>query len=196
MKLSLAALAFLALALSACERPPASAYFDRGGPESLIDVSSEVVNLTIHSDQELNELSEWINRDQPTRAELYCTDGDPMCEEAKQVLDLYGVPTLMVPSGEQAVTLLYERILARDCEQRFIDNNDNLYNLNHASFGCSVAANTVQHVSNKQQFVNPNLMDYPGAEKAVQAFDNYRKPPEVREPLSVENSLTGAASSQ
>jgi hypothetical protein len=195
VKYSLTVLAILSLALTSCTRPPASAYFDRGGPESLIDVSSEVVNLTVHSDEELNELSEWINRDQPTRAELYCMDGDPMCEEAKQVLDLYGVPTLLVPSGEQAVTLLYERILARDCEQRFIDNNDNAYNLNHPSFGCSVAANTVQHVSNKQQFVNPNLMDYPGAEKGVQAYENYRLPPEVRAPLSVDNSLTGASSS-
>lgn len=180
------------LALAACDRPPASAYFDRGSPESLIDVSSEVVNLTIHSDSELNDLSNWINRDQPTRAELYCQDGDPMCEEAKQVLDLYGVPTLIVPSSEQTATLIYERILARDCEQRFIDNS-NLYNLNHSTFGCSIAANVVQHVSNKQQFVNPNLMDYPNARKGVQAFDKYMTPSEVAEPLSVDNSLTNRA---
>ncbi|MFZ4124442.1 MAG: hypothetical protein ACOYJ2_00020 [Rickettsiales bacterium] len=195
MRAILAALALMTLTVSACERPTPQAYFNRGGPESLIDVSSEVVNLTIQSDSELNDLSDWINRDQPTRAELYCTDGDPMCEEAKQVLDLYGVPTLLVPSGEQTVTLVYERILARDCEQRFIDN-DNPYNLNHASFGCSIAANIVQHVPNKQQFVNPNLMDYPSAEKGVQAYENYRKPPEVRAPLSIDNSLTSAAGSQ
>lgn len=188
------AMCSLLLVLTACNRPPASAYFDRGAPESLIDVSSEVVNLGLHSDSELNDLSNWINRDQPTRAELYCQDGDPMCEEAKQVLDLYGVPTMVVPSGEQTATLVYERILARDCEQRFIDNS-NTYNLNHSTFGCSVAANMVQHVSNKQQFVNPNLMDYPNASKGVQAFDNYMTPPEVPEPLSVDNSLTGAASS-
>lgn len=194
MKITLAALALLALALSACERPAPSAYFARGGPESLIDVSSEVVNLTIHSDTELNELSHWINEDQPTRAELYCTDGDPMCEDAKQVLDLYGVPTLSVPSGDQTVTLVYERILARDCEQRFIDK-DNMYNLNHPAFGCSIAGNMVQHVSNKQQLVNPNLMDYPRSEKGVQAYEKYLTPPAAAAPLSVSNSLTGAASS-
>lgn len=191
----LTAFALIVLTLSACTRPSPQAYFNRGGPESLIDVSSEIVNLTVQNDSELNELSSWINRDQPTRAELYCTDGDPMCEEAKQVLDLYGVPTLLVPSGGQTVTLVYERILARDCEQRFIDN-DNPYNLHHASFGCSVAANIVQHVPNKQQFVNPNLTDYPGAEKGVQAYENYLRPPEVGAPLSVDNSLTDAASSQ
>ena len=194
MRMKLAALAVLVLSLAACERPPASAYFDRGGPESLIDVSSEVVNLTIHDDEELNELSNWINQDQPTRAEIYCLEGEPMCEEAKQVLDLYGVPTLVVQAGEQTVTLVYERILARDCEQRFTDTS-NLYHLNHTSFGCAIAGNVVQHVSNKQQLVNPNLMDYPRSEKGVQAYENYRKPPAVSEPLSVENSLTGAASS-
>lgn len=194
MRYMITALALAALTLSACQRPPASAYFNRGTPESLIDVSSEVVNLSLHSDQELNELSGWINRDQPTRAELYCMDGDPMCEEAKQVLDLYGVPTLLVPSGEQTATLIYERILARDCNQRFLDN-DNVYNLNHSSYGCSVAANMVQHVSNKQQFVSPNLMDHPNASKGVQAYEKFMAPPAVSEPLSVTNSLTGAARS-
>jgi hypothetical protein len=194
MRFTLISLAFIALALTACERPPAGAYFNRGGPEALIDVSSEVVNLTVHNDEELNDLSNWIDKDQPTRAELYCMDGDPMCEEAKQVLDLYGVPTLLVPAGDQTVTLVYERVLARDCEQRFIDK-ENMYNLNHASFGCSIAANMVQQVPNKQQFVNPNLMDYPGAEKGVQAFEKYMTPPEVSAPLSIENSAVDSASS-
>ena len=65
------------LALSACQpKPSDSAYYNRGGPESLLDVSSEVVNLSVADPAALQELSTWIKQDQPTRAELYCNDGE------------------------------------------------------------------------------------------------------------------------
>jgi hypothetical protein len=38
-------------------------------------------------------------------------------------------------------------------------------------------------------------MDYPGAEKGVQAFEKYMTPPEVSAPLSIENSAVDSASS-
>lgn len=165
------------LAVSACQpKPSDSAYYNRGGPESLLDVSSEVVNLSVADTQAQRELSDWIKTDQPTRAELYCNDGEPRCIEARKILDLHGVPTMTVPSGEYSVALVYERILARDCKQRFVDNSTNQWNTNHPAFGCSLAANVVQHVSDKQQFIAPNLMDTPRATTAVQAYDRLMTP--------------------
>lgn len=185
------------LALSACQpKPTDSAYYNRGGPESLLDVSSEVVNLSVAGPADLQELSNWIKQDQPTRAELYCNDGDRRCTEARKVLDLHGVPTMVVPSGEYNVALVYERILARDCRQRYIDNGSNQWNTNHPAYGCSVAANVVQHVSNKQQFIAPNLTDVPRAVGAVQAYDRLMTPraPQT-EGYDVQQSLTEQAQS-
>ncbi|MFN9003283.1 MAG: CpaD family pilus assembly lipoprotein [Alphaproteobacteria bacterium] len=191
---ALTALCILTLTLAAC-RPPDSAYDNRGGPESLVDVSTEVVNLDITSAGELNDLSAWINRDQPTRAELYCLEGEPLCVEARQVLDLYGVPTQQMQSSVANVTLIYERILARDCNARYVDDK-NLTNVSQPAFGCAIAANMVQQISNKQQIVRPNLMDYPDGEKAVEVYKYYQLPPVVTAPLTVDTSIVSSATSQ
>jgi len=184
------------LAISACDaRPKDSAFYNRGGPESLLDVSNEVVNLSVADQAALGELSTWISNDQPTRAELYCNEGDARCTEARKVLDLHGVPTMLVPSGEFTVALVYERILARDCRQRFVDNHNNHWNRNHQSFGCSVAANIVQHVSNKQQFISPNITDVAPSISAVQARETAYTPRQTQsqsQGYSVQNSLTSS----
>lgn len=151
--------------------------FSRGTPERLLDVSSEVVNLGVGTSAQVDELSQWIGRDQPTRAELYCSEGAPLCREAREVLELYGVPLVFAPSNTQTVTLVYERVLARDCDQTFRDDLHDWRNRNHAAFGCAISANIVQHVSQKQQFVSPNLGDYRDAESAVNDYRNYSRPP-------------------
>lgn len=177
------------MVLGACSQIPPQAYYDRGSPESLLDVSSEVVNLSVASEGAIDELANWLNQDQPSRAELYCPDGDAPCVAAQEVLDLYGVPSAYAPSSENMVTLVYERVLARDCENRYVDNSVNPYQLNHPTFGCSVAANMVQMVSDKQQFVRPNLMDDADAKKAVQVYKNYEKPPVIQENNGLKDSL-------
>ncbi len=149
--------------------------FSRGTPERLLDVSSEVVNLGVRSSTEVDELSQWISRDQPTRAELYCTEGEQFCRESRQVLELYGVPFTFVPSNTQTATLVYERVLARDCDQRFKDELDQWRNENHAAFGCSISGNIVQHVTQKQQFISPNLGDFRDAETAIGGYTRYQQ---------------------
>lgn len=184
-----------ALLGSACSEIPKEAYFDRADPESLLDVSSEVVNLSIGSAGSLDELSEWINQDQPSRAELYCLDADPSCAAAQEILDLYGVPSAYVPAADSVVSLVYERVLARDCENSYIDNHVNPYHLNHPTFGCSIAVNMVQMVSDKHQFVRPNLLDHSDARKAVKIYNEYLNPPENRD-RSLENSVLDNARTQ
>lgn len=165
-----------ALLGSACSEIPKDAYFNRGDPESLLDVSSEVVNLSIGSNGSLDELSEWIHQDQPSRAELYCMDSNEQCAAAQEILDLYGVPSAYVPAADNVVSLVYERVLARDCENSYIDNRVNPYNLNHPTHGCSIAVNMVQMVSDKHQFVRPNLLDRSDAKKAVSVYNEYLNP--------------------
>lgn len=170
-------LALGSLALGACSVVPNEAYFNRGTPESLLDVSSEVINVGLTSDRSVDEITDWINRDQPTRAELYCMDGDPICAGAQQVLEQFGVPVHYVAAADNNVALIYERVLARDCENRFINNTVNPYNFNHPTFGCSVASNMVQMVSDKRQFVSPALLDYADGRKAAQTYGRYLEPP-------------------
>ncbi len=177
MKKLLCVLPLLAV-LVGCSDIPREAFFNRGSPESLLDVSSEIVTVAITSDRSVEEVVDWIDRDQPTRAELMCYEGDMYCSAVEEVLSLYGLEYEFVPSTESAVHLIYERIIARDCEHRYIDNHINPYNMNHPAFGCSIASNMVQQVSDKRQFVSPALLDYYDAEKGVKVYnDVYLNPP-------------------
>jgi hypothetical protein len=184
------------MVLAACgEAPPSAAYMNRGGPESLLDVSSEVVNLSTASAADLKDLSSWIARDQPTRAELHCAAGEKNCTEANRILSLHGVPVSTGTFGDNSVTLVYERILARDCEQRYIDNPGNYHNTNHINFGCSVASNIVRHVTDKQEFVSPVLLDDPSALRGVNDMRRAYTPRQPVEPYSIDESLTSKAKS-
>ena len=54
-----------------------------------------------------------------------------------------------------------------------MNNSINPYNLNHPTFGCSIASNMVQMVSDKGQFVSPELTGFGDGNKAVQAYGTY-----------------------
>ncbi len=184
------------LVLAGCTPPKNSAYLNRGGPESLLDVSSEVVTLSAANAQDMLDLTDWIERDSPTRAELNCLAGDTRCAEAKKILELEGIPFVKTSNSSQSVTLVYERILARDCNSRYVDNRDNFYNTNHPNFGCSVAANIVQHVTDKQEFINPNLSDDPSAARAVNDIKRAYTPRDVVKPYDATNSVVNAGKSE
>jgi hypothetical protein len=162
--------------LSACSEIPLSAHFNRGSPESLLDVSSETVTVSLDSPSALSELTGWINNDQPTRADLYCTQSDPACYQAEQVLQQFGVPAVVTPAADNTVVLAYDRLQARDCENRYINNAINPYNLPHPTFGCSIAANMVQMVGDKRQFTNPSLLDFHDGDVAAQVYRGYLTP--------------------
>jgi hypothetical protein len=146
-----------ALAISACDKIPDAAYHPRGTPESLLDASTERVSIQLSDRSSLQELSYWLDQEQPTRAELQCVDGDLLCSAASGTLAQFNVPTTRAP-GNNSVHLVYERVVARDCDNRFIDAVHNPYNLNHPTFGCSLAANIVQHATDKRQFTSPALL--------------------------------------
>ncbi len=164
------------LLLTACSEIPAAAYYDRGDPENLLDVSSEVVTMNLSSTSAMRDLNAMVSQDPPTRVQMSCSPKDGLCMEVRQMFEQYAVP---VEAGSgPGITMIYERMVARDCEGRFIDNSINPYNLNHPTFACSVTANMVQMVSDKRQFTNPSLMDYTDGERAYQVYRVYLTPPE------------------
>lgn len=167
-------IALMAILLGACNQIPSQEYYDRGSPYSLLDSSSEVVNVALISDDSIAEIVQWIDQDQPTQAELYCLEGDPICVQALETLETFRVPVNYVSAADNNLTLVYDRVVARDCDNRFINNSVNPYNLNHRTFGCSTAVNIVQMVSDKRQFTSPALLDFADAEKAVQGYQRYQ----------------------
>ncbi len=184
------------LFLVSCSTIPQEAYFNRGEPESLLDMSAEVVNIALDDAAGTDELIGWINQEQPSRADLACADANPNCRRAEQVLDQFGVPFEMTEGRANTVALYYERVMTRDCENRYIDNSINPYNLNHPTFGCSVASNMVQQVTEKRQFVNPALVDYVDGEKTVQVYRGYEAKTPKESAASSSSLLKGTSVSR
>lgn len=184
-------------AVTSCSKVPLSAYSSRGGPETLLDVSSEQVTLQLTDPASLDELVTWVNEDQPTKIILGCMEADMMCSEAMSIANQFAIPTQHSGGVDNTVTLVYERVIARDCENRYIDNPHNPYNLNHPSFGCSTAANTLQMISDKQQIIAPSLMDYHDGEKTIQALEVYTEPSiSAQEKLTFEEVFEFSGDSQ
>ena len=63
--------------------------------------------------------------------------------------------------------------------------------------GCSIRSNMVGMVTDKQQFVNPALLDYSDGERAAKNYQSYVNPPaqSATGAQSGSQSLIGAASS-
>jgi hypothetical protein len=184
------------LLVSACGDVPAlSVYQAHGTPESLLDISSEVVSLSTATPSDVKDLSAWIERDHPSHAQLSCATSNKSCADVKSLLEKKSIPYTMATGESQSVSLVYERIVARDCNPRYVDNVHNFYNTNHPAFGCAVAANMVQHVTDKQEFVNPSLSDDPSAVRGVNDLRRAYKPRPVIDAYKVDESLVGKAKS-
>lgn len=165
-------------ALSACDATPPHMTPNPGDPERLIDLSSETVTIGIASKNALTKLSDLVAQDQPASADLACSLKDTRCTQAKEIFDRHGIPVKLVSDKGDSVTLSYQRVVTRDCSTRYGDDMLNQrHSYIHSSLGCAVAGNTVQMVTDKRQFTNPSLLDFSDAEKGVQVYQNYMKPP-------------------
>ncbi len=190
------AIAALLLLMTSCGMPPSDrAYSSRGTPESLLDRSLEVVTLNTATRQDLDDLATWIGRDVPSRAELNCPTSDANCREAERMLLKKNVPVVKGVDGAYAVTLVYERIVARDCNASFRNHSANYYNTNHPAFGCAIAANIVQHVTDKNEFTAPGTLDAAPATRAVTTFKRAHIPRPVVPAYTINQGLVNQASS-
>ncbi len=169
-------IALSACVINACSHIPNAAYNSRTGPEALLDVSSEQVSVSLNTAQGLDQLVEWLNDDQPTRIELYCASMDDICGQAQEIIEQFAVPYDVYVDPLNQATLVYDRVVARDCDHRFMSNHINPYNLNHPTFGCAMAVNQLQMIADKQQIISPALTDYQDARKMVQTPEKYLQP--------------------
>ena len=180
------------LLLAACDKP-APEYVNSGDPERLLIYSSETVILDLDSKKSLTKLSELVVRDRPVMAELGCSLVKSRCAQAKEIFERNGVPLRFASEKNNNVKLSYDRVIARDCEQHFIDNMSGSRSFTHPAFGCAIAGNMVQMVSDKRQFANPDLLDFPDAEKLNQSYRDYLKPSYKREVKAAELNSTSSA---
>lgn len=167
--------------LSACNEV-APNYTDSGNPERLLDASTEKVTFSLAAKNAVTKFSKVIAESRPSSAELRCSISNTRCAQAKEILERNSVPINLTSTNSNSVLVSYEKVIARDCNPRYVDNMNNAHHsTNHPAFGCAVAANALQMVSNKHQFTNPNLLDFPDAEKSSQNYSNYLKPSSQRE---------------
>lgn len=179
--------------VSACSPRPLTPTPNAGDPERLIDLSSEVVTLSLASPNALSKLSNMISQDPPARATLSCSFKDTRCTQAKELFDRRGIPLKTTKNDKAAtVELSYERVVTRDCNPRYTDDLGESVDATYPAFGCSVSGNIVQMVSDKKQFTNPSLLDFPDGEKAVQNYRKYLKPSTSSESSGAMSSATGA----
>ena len=179
--------------LSACTTPPQSMWYHRG-PESLLDVSSEVATLNIASQRDLDALAKWIATDAPTRADLQCSTGSKICRDAVKLLEKHKVNVTVTAAPVNVATLVYERIVARDCEQQYRTQRISTYSEPSASFGCATSANIVQMVSDKSSFINPSVSDNPSASSGADALKRLSQRKD--RVYSASDSLTSSATSR
>lgn len=172
MRHSITALSLTLLLVSACSAIPPSAYQTPTTPESLLDVSQEVVTIDAVGSTTPSELSSLLESNTPSRVVVACNPEVGACKRAIRVLDQYGVPYETAMEGP-GIQLHFETVLAHDCEQGFLSNHINPYNFNHASMGCSVAANTVQMVSDRRQFTSPVIQGPARVDRVTRIFKDY-----------------------
>ena len=174
--------------LAACSEIPKQAYYNRGQPEALLNVTAEEEIIDLRQRNGLQQLTQVVNKRVPSNAQLTCSN-QMLCSRAAEILRQYNVPYDQSTGVYNTVTLNYKTIEARDCENRYIDNHINPYNLNHPTFGCSIAVNQVQMVSDKRQFVDPVLLGNYDGEKATQNYDSYLS----RQPAKLEIISAGGS---
>jgi type IV pilus biogenesis protein CpaD/CtpE len=160
--------------VSGCTRLPSSAYETFSGPESLLDQSKERVTVALAASGSAESLIEWLDQDQPSRVELHCDQGESNCTRAARIAEQFAVPYEFVDSGAGKAVLVYERVVARDCDPRFVSDHINPYNLHHRGYGCSVSANALQMISDRRQITAPSLMDPHDGQRVQDTMSIYR----------------------
>lgn len=171
-KISILTIAVLAFAVQSCSRIPDEVGFTRGQPESLLSVNSESVSVDLSQRNALAHVVNYISRDGASRAILTCSNG-LLCNRVETLLNEYGVPYEVQSGASNSVAVIYDNIIARDCDNRFVSNHNNPYNLNHTTYGCSTAMNQAMMVRDKRQFVDPMVLGPYDGFKAAQNYDSY-----------------------
>lgn len=170
------ALSSLLFVCAGCSEIPKEAYYAHGQPESLLEKSSDHATFSLSAPHSVSTVMNWLDTANPKDATLRCQETSKNCNKLERLLVKKGITVTRTMARSNQVIFTYTTVKARDCENRYIDNMINPYNLNYPTLGCSVAANSVQMVTNRKDFVDPNLSDLPDARKSRQVIDQYNAP--------------------
>ena len=163
--------------LAACAEVPPDPYSDKGAPETMLSVSSEVVNFDLDSPSLLGDLSDALTKNPPSSATLNCSSTGQVCANVRAVFNRFDIHLQESSGKEVGVTLLYDRMVTHSCQNRYVDNMFDHNELNHPAFGCSVRSNMLNMVVDKKQFTSPAALDPRDGEKVEQNYQDYLKPP-------------------
>lgn len=184
-KITLALSSCISLLLSAsCSEIPKQAYASRGQPEALLTSQPKKADFDLNSKKSLKHILSWTQEYGPSDAVLSCQETSTLCTRLEHALQRHGVKTTRLYADTNKVTFTYAEIAAHQCENRYIDNMINPYNLSYPTLGCSIATNEVMMVTKRRTFTNPDLMGNPDARKTVQTFDQYYTPSKADTNLS------------
>lgn len=184
-------LSLTALVASCSEIPP-QAYYTHGKPESLIVSSTRESGFDIQGKASVKRIMKWVAKSHPADAALSCREASKACNKLEHMLRERGIATTRIMAETDSVSFSHKHVAVRDCKNGYIDNPINPYNLNHPVFGCSVAANSAQQITDRRTLIDPPLMDLDDAQKGVQVVGEYQKAPIAStdfSPLSTSQSL-------
>ena len=171
-RISVVAVLVLVGALQSCSRIPDEAAWTRGQPESLLSVNTESVSIDLGQRNALATLVNNLNSREASRAVLTCSN-TLVCGRAETLLNSYDVPYEVQTGATNSVAIISDQITARDCDNAFVSNHNNPYNMNHTTFGCSSAMNQAMMVRDKRQFTDPLVLGPYDGFKAAQNYDSY-----------------------
>lgn len=191
--------------LASCVQTPPDGYANAGDPERQIMMNTHITTIMLSDRESVVRLKETLKIDPPLRAQLFCPETSTMCIDARKALIHSTIPLEISNTppenseeiGASNVALIYESLATRPCDNKYRDNSLNSNNIAMPQLGCSMRSNTANMVSDKQQFVNPALLDYFDGDRAAKNYQNYVNPPAQATPnaQSDTQSLVGAASS-
>jgi hypothetical protein len=129
--------------------------------EDLVIDSSETVKFPIGDNNSINYIEDWVKKDKPVRSIVSCGKNRLVCNTVKKILSSREIPFDTLASNKQqgSVSLLYKRVNARSCMKEF---------------GCSVSVNIIQSVTDRLDFISPELSDYQDADGAIKAIGKYK----------------------
>lgn len=196
IKLNLPSVAWLLLGgIAACSQIPEDAYKSRSKPENLLVEQAGEKHFLLSSSRADEKILKAVKFTSHPSVTLYCEETSKACNRLERNLKKEHIAFTRTNSHRNSVTLKYTSYKARDCDNRYVDNIVNPYNLNHPTFGCSVTANTVQMVTNRKELIDPALMGSADGRKAVQSSDNYMTAPKADtnfQPITTSETLSSS----
>lgn len=178
--------------LAACSEIPKDAYRAPGQPERLMEVTEKDIHFDISGDS-LKRIQRWAAQAHPTEASLSCTETSKACNKLEAFLHKQHISTTRVYAKHNEVRFKFKHVAMRECENRYVDNMINPYNLNHPTFGCSLAMNSAMMITDRTQLIEPPYMDKDDAVRGIQVIGAANTPPKADTnftPLTTSESIS------